>query len=93
MGENNPAAKLLLEDLMSALRKLRELARMTQIRLSRESGVTRMKIQLAETGQGELSTEEEQKVRAVLFGEVRRQAVEIRHALAQTREVRVSASP
>ena len=74
---------------MNELRKLRELARMTQIRLSRESGVTRMKIQLAETGQGELSTEEERKVRAVLLDEVRRQAVAINHALAQTQEVRV----
>lgn len=74
---------------MSELRKLRELARMTQIRLSRESGVTRMKIQLAETRQGELSTEEERKVRGVLLDEVRRQAVAINHALAQTQEVRV----
>ncbi len=74
---------------MNELRKLRELARMTQIRLSRESGVTRMKIQLAETGQGELSTEEERKVRGVLLDEVRRQAVAINHALAQTQEVRV----
>ena len=74
---------------MSELRKLRELARMTQIGLSRESGVTRMKIQLAATGQGELSTEEERKVRGVLLDEVRRQAVAINHALAQTQEVRV----
>lgn len=74
---------------MNKLRKLRELARRTQIQLSRGSGVTRMKIQLAETGQGELSTEEERKVRAVLLHEIRRQAVAINHALAQTQEVRV----
>ena len=74
---------------MNKLRKLRELARRTQIQLSRGSGVTRMKIQLAETGQGELSTEEERKVRAALLHEIRRQAVAINHALAQTQEVRV----
>ncbi len=74
---------------MGELRRLRELARMTQIQLSRESGVTRMKIQLAETGQGELSADEGRKVRGVLLHEIRRQAVEINHALAQEQQQEV----
>ena len=74
---------------MGELRRLRELARMTQIQLSRESGVTRMKIQLAETGQGELSADEGRKVRGVLLHEIRRQGVEINHALAQEQQQEV----
>ena len=68
---------------MKDLKKLRELARITQIRLSLKAGVSRQRIQLAETGQGELTVQEEQGLREVLLQEIQRQAQAINQALDQ----------
>jgi transcriptional regulator with XRE-family HTH domain len=74
---------------MKNLKKLRELARITQIRLSLKAGVSRQRIQLAETGQGGLTVQEQQRLREVLLREIQRQAAALDRAVAQEQQAEV----
>lgn len=62
---------------MKDLREMRELARITQFSLSRRSGVSRMRLSLAECGEVELSKPEKEKIMNVLLA-----AIQLQHARA-----------
>ena len=58
---------------MKDLREMRELAGITQFSLSRRSGVSRMRLSLAECGEADLSDTEKQKIISVLLAAIRLQ--------------------
>ena len=68
---------------MKDLRELRRMIAFTQFRLAARSGVSRTKLSLAECGETELTSKEEQSVRKVLHQELQRQAQAINQALDQ----------
>ncbi len=74
---------------MNDLRELRRMAGFTQYRLAVRSGVGRTKLSLAESGDIELSNEEEQKIKKVLLKELQRQAQAINEALTQKQQEEV----
>ena len=75
------AAGLPLEGCMD-LRAMRELAGITQFALSRRSGVSRMRLSLAECGEAELSDKEEEKITNILLAAIQRQHTRTGIALA-----------
>jgi len=60
---------------MENLRDMRELAGITQFSLSRRTGVSRMRLSLAECGEAELSETEKEKIANVLLA-----AIQLQHA-------------
>ena len=67
---------------MKDLREMRALSRLTQFSLSRRSGVSRTRLSLAECGEAELATDEEEKIRGVLFAAMSIQEEKIASILA-----------
>jgi len=78
---------------MKALRKLRERAGLTQFVIAQKSGVTRMRLSLAESGQLRLTAEEETAVREAIHRGIKEQAARLQHLLAskQTKSVEAHA--
>jgi transcriptional regulator with XRE-family HTH domain len=68
---------------MKVLRKLRESAGLTQFAVARKSGVSRMRLSLAESGQLRLSPEEELAVREAIREGIEKQAAQLQHLLAR----------
>jgi len=66
---------------MKALRRLREKAGLTQFTVARKSGVTRMRLSLAESGQLRLTKEEEAAVREAIHQGIEEHAARLRHLL------------
>ncbi len=66
------------------LKEARELAGLTQIQLSNQSGVSRMKLSLAECDQVELTSEEGAAVRRVLEASIRERAARMKTILSGT---------
>lgn len=71
---------------MNDLKAIRRMAGFTQYRLATRSGVSRTKLSLAECGDVELTSEEQRRIKEILFQELHRQAATINQALAQNRE-------
>jgi transcriptional regulator with XRE-family HTH domain len=71
---------------MKDLREMRELAGITQFSLSRRSGVSRMRLSLAECGEAELTETEKEKIANVLLT-----AIQLQHA--RTASVLADAPP
>ena len=69
---------------MIDLRGQRKLAGLTQIELSAKTGVSRMKLSLAECGQAELSESEEAAIRKALLAAIKARAAELEGALSHT---------
>jgi transcriptional regulator with XRE-family HTH domain len=67
---------------MKDLRAMRELAGITQFSLSRRSGVSRMRLSLAECGETELSAEEREKITKVLLAAIQLKRTRIGNVLA-----------
>ena len=88
MSRGNVAAS---EEYMNNLKAIRRMAAFTQYRLAVRSGVSRTRLSLAESGDVELTSQEEQKLRKVPHQELQRQAQAINEALTQKQqeEVRV----
>jgi transcriptional regulator with XRE-family HTH domain len=76
---------------VKALRRLREKAGLTQYVVARKSGVTRMRLSLAESGQLRLSPAEEAAVREAIRQGIEEQAVRLQHLLAN-KETKTSAT-
>lgn len=74
---------------MKDLRELRHMIGFTQFRLAARSGVSRTKLSLAECGETELTSQEEQGIRKVLHQELQRQAAAINQALSQEQQAEV----
>lgn len=74
---------------MKDLRELRRMIGFTQFRLAGRSGVNRTRLSLAESGDVELTSQEEQKLRKVLHQELQRQAQAIDQALTEERQAEV----
>lgn len=68
---------------MNALRRLRERAGLTQFIVARKSGVTRMRLSLAESGQLRLTGEEEAAVRKAIRQGIEEHAARLRHLLGR----------
>ena len=66
------------------LRRLRKLAVLTQWQTAMESGISRMRLSLAECGQVELTGEEKTAVRNVLEKAIRERSALMREALPDT---------
>jgi|HubBroStandDraft_2_1064218.scaffolds.fasta_scaffold531106_1 transcriptional regulator with XRE-family HTH domain len=62
---------------MANLKEMRELAGITQFSLARRSGVSRMRLSLAECGDMELTLEEAKNIHVVLLA-----AIQLQHARA-----------
>ncbi len=79
---------------MRALRRLREKAGITQFTVARKSGVTRMRLSLAESGQVRLTAEEEAAVREAIRQGIEEHAARLRHLLVgkQTKQAKVTQS-
>ncbi len=73
------------------LKEARELAGLTQIQLSNQSGVSRMKLSLAECDQVELTSEEGASVRRVLEASIRERAARMKKVLSETASQPLSA--
>jgi transcriptional regulator with XRE-family HTH domain len=67
---------------VSDIKAQRKLVGWTQFRLANESGISRMKISLAECGEATLSTEEEAAIRRALTNAIKARAAEIRSMLS-----------
>jgi len=67
------------------LLSLRELSGLSQFTLARKSGIARVRLSLAETGQLELSAEEENRLRTVLLRTIEARALQLQAALAESR--------
>lgn len=67
---------------MKALRKLRERAGLTQFGVARKSGVTRMRLSLAESGQLRLSPREEAAVRDAIRQGIEKSTARLQHLLS-----------
>jgi len=63
------------------LRQLRRMADLTQFDLARRSGVSRMRLSLAECGQVKLQTKEELSVRKVLLEQIESRADRLNQVL------------
>lgn len=66
---------------MKALRRLREKAGLTQFVVAHKSGVTRMRLSLAESGQLRLTAEEEAAVRSAIRQGIGEQAARLQQLL------------
>jgi len=75
---------------MKALRRLRERARLTQFVVAQKSGVTRMRLSLAESGQLRLRPEEEAAVREAIREGIEQQAARLRQLLSDQHKVATS---
>ncbi len=64
------------------IKDLRKLADLTQFQLAQRSGVSRMKLSLAECGQLELRSEEETAVRKVLLDHIASRANQLKGVLS-----------
>jgi transcriptional regulator with XRE-family HTH domain len=69
---------------MKALKKLREKAGQTQFVVARKSGVTRMRLSLAESGQLRLTPEEESAVREAIRQGIEERTAQLQHLLEVT---------
>ncbi|PYT58127.1 MAG: hypothetical protein DMG35_18740 [Acidobacteria bacterium] len=67
---------------MTALRKLRERAGLTQFTVAKKSSVPRMRLSLAESGQLRLRPEEEAAVREAIRKGLEQHAAQLRRLLA-----------
>jgi transcriptional regulator with XRE-family HTH domain len=67
---------------------MRALSGLTQFSLSRRSGVSRMRLSLAECGEAELASEEEEKIRGVLFAAIKAQHAKTTSVLAVLSDVK-----
>jgi len=67
------------------LLSLRELSGLSQFTVARKSGVPRVRLSLAETGQLRLSVEEEERIRTVLLRAIEARALQLQAALAESR--------
>jgi len=76
---------------MKTLRELREMAGLTQTRAARASGIHRAKLSMAETGEIELSPEEETAVRGALLRAIRERQTQIEGVLAGAQSVHAGA--
>ena len=72
---------------MKELRKLRKKAGLTQFTVARKSGVTRMRLSLAESGQLRLRPEEEAAVREAIRQGIEQQATRLRHLLSGQQKI------
>jgi transcriptional regulator with XRE-family HTH domain len=70
---------------MKDLREMRQLAGITQFALSQRSGVSRMRLSLAECGEAELDGEELARIRTVLLGAVAARVLQLQAVLAAAR--------
>jgi transcriptional regulator with XRE-family HTH domain len=70
---------------MKALREMRDLAGITQFALSQRSGVSRMRLSLAECGEAELDGKELARVRTVLLGAIAARVRQLQAVLAAAR--------
>ncbi len=86
MSRGNVAAS---EEYMNNLKAIRRMAAFTQYRLAVRSGVSRTRLSLAESGDVELTSQEEQKLKKVLLKELQRQAQAINEALTQKQQEEV----
>jgi transcriptional regulator with XRE-family HTH domain len=68
---------------MKDLREMRELAGITQFSLSRRSGVSRMRLSLAECGEADLSDTEKEKITTVLLAAIQLQHARTANVLAE----------
>jgi len=75
---------------MKALRRLRERAGLTQFVVAQKSGVTRMRLSLAESGQLRLTAEEEAAVREAIREGIEKHAARLRRLLSDQHEVTTS---
>lgn len=66
---------------MKTLRALRERARLTQFTVARKSGVSRMRLSLAECGRLRLRPEEEEAVRQAIREGIEEQTARLQHLL------------
>ena len=73
------------------LKEARELAGLTQIQLSNQSGVSRMKLSLAECDQTELTSEEGASIRRSLETSIRERAARMEKVLSETASQPLSA--
>jgi hypothetical protein len=64
---------------------LRGLSGLSQFTLARKSGVPRVRLSLAETGQLELSVKEEERIRTVLLRAIEARALQLQTVLADAR--------
>ena len=67
---------------MRELRAKRKLVGWTQFRLAQESGVSRMRISLAECGEATFTAEEDASIRKALHEAIEARAAEIRSVLS-----------
>jgi transcriptional regulator with XRE-family HTH domain len=70
---------------MSNLKSMREMAGLTQISLSRRSGVTRTRLSLAECNEAQLDETEKAAVRRVLLAALESRALQVQLALVSAR--------
>jgi transcriptional regulator with XRE-family HTH domain len=75
---------------MKALKKLREVAGLTQIELGQKVHVARSKISLAESGQFALSQEEVRVICRVLARELRKRGAQLAEAVKCAEDLHVS---
>jgi hypothetical protein len=76
---------------LDRLLSLRDISGLSQFSLARKSGVPRVRISLAETGQLELSSQEQERIRTVLLRVIEARARQLQIVLADSRaEVEVS---
>jgi transcriptional regulator with XRE-family HTH domain len=67
---------------MKALRRLREKAGLTQFTVALKSGVPRMRLSLAESGQLRLRPDEEDALRRAILEGIEQQATQLRQLLS-----------
>ena len=67
---------------MESLLSLREISGLSQFSTARKCGIPRMRLSLAETGQLELSSAEEARIRRVLLRAIEARAVQLQTVLA-----------
>ena len=67
---------------MKDLKEMRLLSGLTQFSLSRRSGVSRMRLSLAECGEVRLASEEEKEIHKVLFAAIKAQHAKTTSVLA-----------
>jgi len=68
---------------MEALTLLREISGMSQFAVARKSGIPRVRLSLAETGQLLLCAEERERVRKVLICSIEERAAQLQDVLAK----------
>ena len=64
---------------------LRELSGLSQFTVARKSGIPRVRLSLAETGQLELPVEEQELIRTVLLRAIEVRVLQLQAALAESR--------